>query len=279
MNDTNTLNTLLPQIITAGATLIGVIVTAIFAVIQNRISHKRELAKLEQDYRLKALSLDTQAKKDVCTETYGKMLKAIQNLQKLSGLAFKIVAEMKENKTPYPADFDEKFDELNKVYSELFGQLATLEIFASEILLWHYMTYLRFFYIITQKGSERITPMAFFPSANYIELWNALQTCRNNFLEQCKVELYISQSEKPEIYCVYTSGKSEMFARGYYLRQKNGDVVLLSGSITKKVLEKDYYKDIDNYIMTNNQYFKTDKEAEAYLVGTDAKYETKLITF
>lgn len=277
MNGTNILNTLLPQIITAGATLIGVIVTTAFSIIQNRVSHKRELAKLEHDYRLKALSLDEQIKKDAYIETFRKMSKTNDAITSLSVKAHTIEREMMRDKsTSYPAGFDEEFDEVEEMRSDLYNQLAVVELFLSPICLHHFVLFLNIVNRISNKDYDRFTPLALFLSDTFSEFYWALGSIRNNFFEQCKAELYISATDKHEVYSICTP---ESYASGDYIKRKNGDIVLLAGSRTKRGLEEGYYEEDGYYVMSRNEYFKTAKEAAAYLVGNDMKYETKRLTF
>ena len=267
----------LPQIITASATLIGVIVTAGLAIIQNIISYKRELAKLEHDYRLKALSLDIQAKKDAFIETYRKMMKVNDAITNLSVKAHKIEREIMQNKlTSYPDGFDEEFDELEEMHSDLQNHLAVVDLFLSPICLSQYVLFLNMVNRISKKDYDRFSPFALLLSDTFPVFHEALASSRNNFLELCKAELYISASEKNEVYSIHTQ---ESYASGDYIKRKNGNVVLLAGSRTKKVLEEGYYEEVGYYVMSRNEYFKTAEEAATYLVGNDMKYETKLITF
>lgn len=261
---------LIPYIITATVSLVGIIATSAVSIVLNNNNFKRDILKQKHDYHLKLLLSSLQEKKEMYVKIYNTISKSTDIIIELS-------AEVHQNKHEFNSNHHNqtksKFLERFKHFSlKLKEQKDTVFLLASS-LCDHYFT---IYYIILDRIERELKASnnldSFFMSKNCSKMIDALQNSQGLFLEQVRIEIDETQSITQELYFLNVLDK-KIKAHGRLIIQNKKNIILLAGSRTTKPLDNDYWNDMDDYITSKNKEFNTIEEATSYLTDSPKNHE------
>lgn len=268
------IKTLLPHIITAVVSLVSIIATSAVSITLSKSNHKRELARLEYDYRLKHIDSSMQVKRDSYRDVYRLMAKTRDLVYDLSREAHKPVEEPRYE---YRNRNDNQVKELKEIWS-MFQQQKSDAYFVSSWLCDYYFTQWHVtLNRIVMLSCEDGYPIEFFRSEDSKHLLDALLFLENDFLEQARKELGFSKNDDEEIIKINSLNNE---SAGCLLKKTNGEIVLLAGAKTEEPQTDsffDFWADEYGYVLPHSKTFKNIEEAAKYLMGNDEKYEIKQI--
>lgn len=268
------IKTLLPYIITAAVSLISIVATSAVSIALSKSNYKRELAKLEHDYRLRQINSSLQVKSDSYKGIFKTMTTITDSVLELSVEAHKYIQEAK--RANIVERNKEQISKLNDIRNRIDKQKSEAFFVASGLCDYYFSSYYTILHRIIMESCKDNDPIDFFGSLKSSGLIFALQNMQNNFLYQARMELNIVEYKN---FAIFALRESNHEGTGFLIKRADGEVELLAGSYTKRPLEGydfDFWSSDDGYYnLSHNISFESIKEAATYLIGTDKKYEVE----